>query len=55
MIVHNNINLQEALYGCTRMHVFGVLYTAEVYSKLKCSTTFNATRVLYSVSLEYRL
>jgi hypothetical protein len=26
------------------MHVFGVVYTAEVYGKLKCSTTFNATR-----------
>jgi len=25
------------------MHVFGIFYTAEVYGKLKCSTTFNAT------------
>ena len=26
------------------MHVFGILYMAEVYGKLKHSTTFNATR-----------
>ena len=30
------------------MHVFGVLYTAEMYGKLKRSTTFNATpRMVY--------
>jgi hypothetical protein len=31
-------------------HVFGVLYTAEVYSKLKCSTTFIATPAPYLVA-----
>jgi len=29
------------------MHVFGVLYMAEMYGKLKRSTTFNATLPRY--------
>jgi hypothetical protein len=47
MIVHNNINQQETLYECARMHVYGVLYMVEVYGKQKRCTTFNATQSMH--------